>query len=66
MTDPAGRRSPTRLVDNGDGTYELTLLPLVPGVHRLIVNILNRPIRGSPFHLNVRSRERPRWCLTEG
>ncbi|VDK23323.1 unnamed protein product [Taenia asiatica] len=64
--DAQGRDAPVCLVDHGDGTYEVSLCALSPGVHSLVVQILSRPIRGSPFSLHVRGRQKPRWSLVDG
>ncbi|VDK35137.1 unnamed protein product [Taenia asiatica] len=63
--DAQGRDAPVCLVDHGDGTYEVSLCALSPGVHSLVVQILSRPIRGSPFSLHVRGRQKPRWSLVD-
>ncbi len=55
-----------RLTDLGDGRYEVSLLPVSPGPHRLSIDILSRPIRGSPFHIPVKLRQRPTWHIHEG
>lgn len=66
LLDPDGRIVPTELFDVGDGSYELILRPIIPGMHQLSVQILSRPIRGSPFQLPVRRAQQRRWCLNEG
>ncbi|BHF57283.1 hypothetical protein SprV_0100022400 [Sparganum proliferum] len=63
--DSHGREAPSQLLDLGNGSYEITLLPVSPGAHQLSVNILSRPIRGSPFLVSVRARQAPHWCLHE-
>ncbi|KAH9279784.1 Tripartite motif-containing protein 3 [Echinococcus granulosus] len=64
--DAQGREAPVCLVDHGDGTYEVSLCALSPGAHCLVVQILSRPIRGSPFNLHVRGRQRARWSIVDG
>ena len=64
--DPHGREAPSSLVDRGDGSYEITLCSMNAGMHSLAVNILSRPIRGSPFNINVRECQKPRWSIFEG
>ncbi|VDM31208.1 unnamed protein product [Hydatigera taeniaeformis] len=64
--DAQGREAPACLVDHGDGTYEVSLCALSPGAHTLVVQILSRPIRGSPFNLHVRGRQTPRWSIVDG
>uniref|UniRef100_A0A183AYA5 Carboxypeptidase regulatory-like domain-containing protein n=1 Tax=Echinostoma caproni TaxID=27848 RepID=A0A183AYA5_9TREM len=66
LIDADGRLVPTELFDAGDGSYELILRPVTPGTHQLSVQILSRPIRGSPFQLPVRRAQQRRWCLSEG
>ncbi|KAL5103496.1 hypothetical protein TcWFU_002572 [Taenia crassiceps] len=63
--DAQGRDAPACLVDHGDGTYEVSLCALSPGAHSLVVQILSRPIRGSPFSLHVRGRQKPRWSIVD-
>uniref|UniRef100_A0A0X3NLJ2 RING-type domain-containing protein n=2 Tax=Schistocephalus solidus TaxID=70667 RepID=A0A0X3NLJ2_SCHSO len=65
FTDSHGREAPSHLLDLGNGSYEITLLPVSSGAHKLSVNILSRPIRGSPFLISVRARQAPYWCLHE-
>lgn len=64
--DPNGREVSSVLVDNGDGSYEITLCPVSAGPHTLAVNILSRPIRGSPYTINVRGRQKPQWSIVDG
>ncbi|TGZ61877.1 hypothetical protein CRM22_007726 [Opisthorchis felineus] len=66
LTDPEGRSVPTELFDMGDGSYELLIRPVTAGLHQLSVQILSRPIRGSPFQLSVRRAQQRSWCFTEG
>ncbi|CAL8085762.1 unnamed protein product [Calicophoron daubneyi] len=66
LSDSEGRSVPTDLFDLMDGTYELILRPVTPGLHQLSIKILSRPIRGSPFQLVVRRAQKRRWLLTEG
>ncbi|VDD74293.1 unnamed protein product [Mesocestoides corti] len=66
FVDAHGREAPSQLVDLGNGSYEITILPINAGPHKLSVNIISRPIRGSPFRIAVRSRQKPRWSINEG
>lgn len=66
FTNPKGQDVPTFLSDQGNGIYELRLTPMQAGLHKLVVNILNRPIRGSPFVLNVRQAQKRIWAVKEG
>ncbi|THD23379.1 Tripartite motif containing protein 2 [Fasciola hepatica] len=66
LIDAEGRLVPTELLDVGDGSYQLILRPVTPGTHQLSIQILSRPIRGSPFQLPVRRAQQRRWCLNEG
>ncbi|VDO02287.1 unnamed protein product [Rodentolepis nana] len=63
--DSNGREASSLLVDNGDGSYEITLCPVSAGPHTLAVNILSRPIRGSPYVINVRGRQKPQWSIVD-
>ena len=45
--------------DNGDGTYTVTFTPITPGIHKLSVTIFERPIRDSPFLIDVTDHNNP-------
>lgn len=54
-----GDEIPTEVVDNNDGTYEIQFTPAHPGAHLLHVCIFDRPIKRSPFSLNVSEHINP-------
>ncbi|CAH8839880.1 unnamed protein product [Trichobilharzia szidati] len=66
FTDSRGHLVPTDLVDIGNGCYELSMVASSSGAHKLSVQILNRPIRGSPFSLHVKAAQKRIWTLKEG
>ncbi|CAH8504664.1 unnamed protein product [Heterobilharzia americana] len=66
FTDPRGHLVPTDLLDIGNGCYELSMTSPSSGTHKLTVQILNRPIRGSPFSVHVKTAQKRMWILKEG
>jgi len=48
-----GDSSPVEIRDNEDGTYSLHFTPLAVGEHQLSVKIFDRPIKDSPFAVDV-------------
>ncbi len=50
---------PNELNDNEDGSYVITFTPTVPGTHKLCVSIFDRPIRDSPFKIDVTEHNNP-------
>nr|KAG5704721.1 hypothetical protein BaRGS_005177 [Batillaria attramentaria] len=49
----------TKLKDNDDGTYDVLFLPQKPGKLKLCASIFNRPIRDSPFSIDVSDHINP-------
>jgi len=49
----AGDAPPVTVRDNDDGTYTLDFTPNTTGAHRLSVCIFDRPIKDSPFDVEV-------------
>jgi len=49
----AGDAPPVSVCDNDDGTYTLEFTPTTTGSHRLAVCIFDRPIKDSPFDVDV-------------
>uniref|UniRef100_A0A1I7XT29 Tripartite motif-containing protein 2 n=1 Tax=Heterorhabditis bacteriophora TaxID=37862 RepID=A0A1I7XT29_HETBA len=49
--------------DLNDGTYELTFRVQDAGEYIVTVDIFGRPIKNSPFLINVSSHHSPRWQL---
>lgn len=54
LKDANGREIPAEIVDNGDGTYDLSYVPVVPGAAELSITVLDgQPIKDSPFSVDV-------------
>ena len=51
--DKAGDAPPVSVRDNDDGTYTLDFTPTATGIHRLAICIFDRPIKDSPFDVDV-------------
>ncbi|KAL3320744.1 hypothetical protein Ciccas_000581 [Cichlidogyrus casuarinus] len=66
MHHASGSAAPASLIDLHDGSYQILLKPRTSGLHKLFVNILNRPMRGSPFQIAVNAGQKPRWSAKEG
>lgn len=49
----------TKIKDNEDGTYDVVFLPQKPGKLKLCASIFNRPIRDSPFSIDVSDHINP-------
>jgi len=49
----AGDAPPVSVQDNDDGTYTLDFTPATTGIHHLSVCIFDRPIKDSPFDVEV-------------
>ena len=49
-----GASSPmATVIDNGNGTYNISYVPTRTGIHFVDVSVLSCPIQGSPFQVNV-------------
>ena len=48
-----------KIKDKGDGSYEISFIPQAAGRHRLMINIFGRPIRDSPFYIDVTEHNNP-------
>ncbi len=59
LRNPDNTMVPLDLVDHDDGTYTVTFTPLTAGRHTLRVNIFDRPIKESPFLLDVSEHNNP-------
>jgi uncharacterized protein (DUF2141 family) len=46
-------RVPVKLVDNGDGTYAVSYLPVIAGDYVIQVNLEGQPIKNSPHSVKV-------------
>ncbi|XP_070537491.1 tripartite motif-containing protein 2-like [Ptychodera flava] len=44
---------PSRVLSNGDSTFDIRFRPQIPGRHVLTVRISGRPVKGNPFTLDV-------------
>jgi len=45
---------PVDIVDNGDGTYQVTYNPQDAGRHDIAVTLDGKPIKGSTFHVDIK------------
>ena len=59
LRDDRGDIIPTEIKDNDDGSYVITFTPRAQGMHKLCVSIFDRPIRDSPFMINVSEHNNP-------
>ena len=53
VVDPEGNEVPCEVKDNGDGTYDVTYTPLVPGDHNIEVKVNDEELEGSPVKVYV-------------
>ena len=62
-----GTRARAKIVDNGDGTYDVTHKPLTAGRYTIAISLLGEPLPGSPFACSV-STPLPKagQCLLQG
>ncbi|XP_071109855.1 tripartite motif-containing protein 2-like [Haliotis cracherodii] len=51
----------TKVTDNDDGTYGIQFIPPKSGKLKLCVSIFNRPIKDSPFSIDVSDHINPIW-----
>lgn len=47
-----------KTVDNGDGTYTVSVTPQIVGEHRLFITLRGQSIKGSPFTMVVREQSK--------
>ncbi len=59
LRDDEGDIVPTEIKDNDDGSYVISFTPRARGVHKLCVSIFDRPIRESPFMIDVSEHNNP-------
>ena len=59
LRDDRGEIIPAEVKDNDDGSYIITFTPRAQGMHKLLVSIFDRPIRDSPFMINVSEHNNP-------
>jgi tripartite motif-containing protein 2/3 len=48
-----------RVTDTDDGTYRISYVPLTSGKHTLSINIFDRPIKDSPFVIDISEHNNP-------
>jgi len=51
---PTGEVVPAEIVDNNDGTYNVTYAPEVHGPHKVAVTLRDKPVAKSPYTVNVK------------
>lgn len=49
----------SKIRDKSDGTYEIQYVPTKPGKVKMFVSIFNRPVKGSPFVIDVSEHNNP-------
>ncbi|XP_074654650.1 tripartite motif-containing protein 3-like isoform X2 [Tubulanus polymorphus] len=54
---------PVKVTDCDDGTYKICYTPLAGGKHTLNINIFDRPIKESPFIINISQHNNPIYKL---
>ncbi|CDW54464.1 tripartite motif containing protein 2 [Trichuris trichiura] len=54
-------KMPVDVIDNGDGTYELTYIPRNAGFYRMEVTIFDRYIKNSPLFIDVSPHNNALW-----
>ena len=59
MIDAKGDSISVGGTDNDDGTYTLSFTPVTTGIHHLQVHIFDRPIKDSPFQVEVTEHINP-------
>ena len=59
MYNGAGEEIFSEVDDNANGTYTITFTPVASGMHKLSVTIFDRPIRDSPFLIDVTDHNNP-------
>ncbi|XP_061162723.1 tripartite motif-containing protein 3-like [Saccostrea echinata] len=53
----------SKVRDRDDGSYEVQYVPPRPGKVKIFVSIFNRPIKGSPYAVDVSDHINPVWKL---
>ncbi|XP_066271218.1 tripartite motif-containing protein 3-like [Branchiostoma lanceolatum] len=59
LKNPFGKNVQTWLQIKSDGVCEMSYIPKVTGNHRLDVKVNTQQVAGSPFYVNVQSRDTP-------
>lgn len=59
LKNPWGEAMPIDLKDNDDGTYTLNCTAHAAGRHKLCISIFDRPVKDSPFTLEVTEHNSP-------
>ena len=66
ISDPQNRqlsRSQIDVTDKMNGSYLIQFTPIHPGIYRIDINILDRPINKSPFQIDVSEHINSIWCF---
>ncbi|XP_014681737.1 PREDICTED: tripartite motif-containing protein 2-like isoform X3 [Priapulus caudatus] len=59
MRNETGDRVEARVRDSNDGSYTVRYTPHLEGTYKLFISIFDRPIRGSPFKIDVTETNNP-------
>eukprot|EP01124_Arcella_intermedia_P036569 TRINITY_DN9608_c0_g1_i1.p1 TRINITY_DN9608_c0_g1~~TRINITY_DN9608_c0_g1_i1.p1 ORF type:complete len:875 (+),score=198.66 TRINITY_DN9608_c0_g1_i1:295-2625(+) len=63
-----GKQVEFQVINNGDGTFQVTFTPNSPGLLIMSVSVDGKQIKGSPFQLNISEAAQvsPEMCYAEG
>jgi len=64
-SDQPGVIVPIKLVDNGDGTYDVEYNPLNSGWHDVDVTLRGKPVGGGPWHVQIKKGTDPKLTIVE-
>ncbi|KAL7720129.1 Actin binding protein [Entamoeba marina] len=53
VLDPEGNEVPCEVKDNGDGTYDVQYVPVVPGMHEVQLKVNDEDLKDSPIKVLV-------------
>lgn len=53
VKSPKSQNIPAQIVDNGDGTYEVTYVPVDPGKHLVDIKLDGKPVAQSPYSVPI-------------
>lgn len=59
LRNDKGEAIETKIKDKNDGSYEILYVPPKSGTYKMCVGIFNRPIKGSPFTIQVTDHNNP-------
>lgn len=65
ITDADGNDVPSKITDNGDGTYLVEYQPNGPGRQEVNVNLRGSPIKDAPFVINIKAGARANMSIVE-